>query len=216
MINTVDVNTTDVNKADYWQQRYEAGKIGWDMGRVSPPIKAYIDTAMKDVDKTAKILIAGAGNAYEAEYLHEQGFVNVIVVDFAQAPLENLAKKFPDFPKGHLLQSDFFKIDSEEYQFDYSIEQTFFCAIDIARRAEYVKKMYELLKPAGKLVGLLWDKDFGRNEPPFGGSRAEYETLFADKFITNIMAPCHNSHPKRQGNELFVEFVSKKSAVNKA
>lgn len=202
-------NTADVNQAHYWQQRYEAGKIGWDMGHVSPPIKTYIDTVMKVADKTAKILIAGAGNAYEAEYLHEQGFVNVIVVDFAKAPLENLAKKFPDFPKAHLLQADFFNIDSKQYQFDYAIEQTFFCAIDIARRAEYVEKMHELLKPAGKLVGLLWDKDFGRDEPPFGGSRAEYETLFADQFITNIMAPCYNSHPKRQGNELFVELIAK-------
>lgn len=88
----------DVNNPEYWQAHYDRDELRWDMGHVSPPLKSYFDNELALMDKDVKILIAGAGNAYEAEYLHEQGFRHVIVVDFAKTPLDNFAKKFPDFP----------------------------------------------------------------------------------------------------------------------
>ena len=33
--------------ASYWESQYKAKKTGWDLGTVSPPIKAYIDTLAK-------------------------------------------------------------------------------------------------------------------------------------------------------------------------
>ena len=75
----------NVNQAEFWQQRYEQDSIGWDMGQVSPPLKAYIDQLPESAKEQA-ILVPGAGNAYEVGYLHEQGFTNVTLVDFASAP----------------------------------------------------------------------------------------------------------------------------------
>lgn len=40
------------------------------------------------------------------------------------------------------------------------MEQTFFCAINPSLRKDYVAKMHELLAPNGKLVGVLFDKEF--------------------------------------------------------
>jgi hypothetical protein len=54
----------------YWNNQYQANATGWDLGQVSPPIKTYIDTIE---NKEVKILIPGCGNAYEAEYLIQQG-----------------------------------------------------------------------------------------------------------------------------------------------
>ncbi|PID65864.1 MAG: SAM-dependent methyltransferase [Gammaproteobacteria bacterium] len=193
----------------FWQSRYEQGKIGWDMGCTSPPIKAFIDSELANASRDLSILIAGAGNAHEAQYLHQQGFNNVTVVDLVRAPLDNFADNVPTFNKKHLLESDFFALDEQTHQFDLSIEQTFFCAIDPERRAEFVQKTYTLLKPRGRLIGLLWDCDFASDEPPFGGSKAEYEALFSEQFELVRLVPCANSHPKRQGRELFVEFVKK-------
>ncbi|WP_265090289.1 TPMT family class I SAM-dependent methyltransferase [Psychrobacter cibarius] len=62
----------NVNQAEFWQQRYEQDSIGWDMGQVSPPLKAYIDQLPESAKEQA-ILVPGAGNAYEVGYLHEQG-----------------------------------------------------------------------------------------------------------------------------------------------
>lgn len=200
---------SEVNGGVFWENRYKKGETEWDMGRVSPPIKRYIDSQLNDARKDLAILIAGAGNAYEAQYLHELGFTHVVVVDFAKAPLENFARQNPTFNKEHLLQSDFFELDEQKYQFDLSLEQTFFCAIDPKRRAEFVQKTHHLLKPSGKLAGVLWDCDFAGLEPPYGGNKSEYQTLFSPRFEFAVFADCMNSHPKRQGRELFIELIAK-------
>lgn len=198
----------NVSEAKFWQQRYEKDSIGWDMGMASPPLKAYIDQ-MPDSVKDQAILVPGAGNAYEVGYLHEQGFTNVTLVDFAPAPIEAFAKRYPDFPTEHLLCADFFTLSPEQCQFDLVIEQTFFCAINPARRDEYVEQMAALLKPNGKLIGLLFDKEFGRDEPPFGGTKQEYQRRFERHFEIDIMMPSNNSHPARQGSELFIQMRAK-------
>lgn len=195
----------NVNQAEYWQQRYESDSIQWDMGQVSPPLKAYIDQ-LPESAKAQSILVPGAGNAYEVGYLHELGFTNVILVDFAPAPIEAFAQRYPDFPTEHLMCADFFDLSSEQYKFDWILEQTFLCAINPSRRNEYVQQMAALLKPQGKLVGLLFDKDFGGDDIPFGGSKAEYQQIFAPYFDSEIMETSYNSHPARQGNELFIKL----------
>ncbi len=90
---------------EFWSQKYQSNQLGWDIGEVSPPIKAYIDQL---IDKDVSILIPGAGNAYEAAYLLEQGFKNVKVLDIAEEPLANLKERVPAFPKQQMLQEDFF------------------------------------------------------------------------------------------------------------
>ena len=194
-----------VNQADFWQQRYEQDSIGWDMGEVSPPLKVYIDQ-LPETAKGQAILVPGAGNAYEVGYLHEQGFTNVTLVDFAPAPIQAFAERYPDFPTEHLICADFFGLSPEQHQFDWVLEQTFFCAINPARRDEYVEQMAALLKPKGKLIGLLFDRDFGRQEPPFGGTKEEYQQRFESVFDIEIIEPSYNSHSARQGSELFVKL----------
>ncbi len=85
----------NANAECFWKDRYKQGKTEWDMGHISPPIKQYIDSRLINANKDLSILIAGVGNAYEAEYLHKLGFKHVIVVDFVKAPLENFAQKVP-------------------------------------------------------------------------------------------------------------------------
>ncbi|WP_350560176.1 methyltransferase domain-containing protein [Psychrobacter sp. CAL346-MNA-CIBAN-0220] len=193
----------NINQANFWQQHYEQNSISWDMGEVSPPLKAYIDQLPASA-KNQSILVAGAGNAYEVGYLHEQGFTNVTLVDFAPAPIKTFAERYPSFPPEHLICADFFTLSPSQYQFDLILEQTFFCAINPTHRDNYVQQMAALLKPKGKLVGLLFDKDFGKDYPPFGGSAAEYRQRFESCLDIKIMELCYNSHPARQGSELFV------------
>ncbi|WP_435979148.1 methyltransferase domain-containing protein [Psychrobacter sp. DM4] len=198
----------NVNQPEFWQQRYESGSIQWDMGQVSPPLKAYIDQ-LPESTKDQRILVPGAGNAYEVGYLHEQGFTNVVLVDFAPAPIKDFAKRYPDFPAEHSICADFFELSPKDYQFDWILEQTFFCAINPSRRDEYVEQMAALLKPNGKLIGLLFNVDFGRDEPPFGGTLKEYQKRFAPYFNIDVMETSTNSHPARQGSELFMSLQAK-------
>lgn len=76
-------------------------------------------------------------------------------------------------------------------------------------RMAYRDKMHELLAKNGKLVGLLFNTQFEKQGPPFGGTKVEYENLFKTHFEFKTFEICTNSHPKRQGNELFVIMKKK-------
>lgn len=192
------------NKFDkiFWESKYEKNKTGWDIGEISKPLKTYIDQLD---NKSLKILIPGGGNCYEAEYLHEQGFKNVHVIDIANQPLLNLKNRFPDFPEQNLINDDFF---NQEGLYDLIIEQTFFCALNPTLRKSYVNKMYDLINTKGKIVGLLFDFELTTEGPPFGGSIIEYIELFYEKFEIKVLERCYNSIKPRDGRELF--FIAEK------
>ncbi len=184
----------------YWKNRYTNDEIGWNIGFPSTPIKTYIDQLE---DKTLKILIPGAGNSYEAEYLWNEGFKNVYVLDFAKQPLNNLKQRITSFPESQLIHSNFFELNDE---FDLILEQTFFCALHPNLRKKYVQKMHQLLKPNGKLAGLFFDFELTETGPPFGGQTNEYKSLFKAQFKIKTLERSINSIKERQGKELFFIF----------
>lgn len=185
---------------EFWTSRYLEGKTGWDLGTVSPPIKAYFDQVE---DKNVKVLIPGCGNAYEAEYLHKEGFKNIHVVDLSKEPLDNLLRRVPTFRRDHVHQINFFELQGV---FDIIVEQTMFCAIDPILRREYAHKAADLLRPGGKLIGVMFSCEFDGG-PPYGGSKEEYLTYFEPYFSGVEMTPCYNSIAPRMGNELFVKLT---------
>lgn len=193
--------TGETLDGNYWNNRYITGTSGWDLGQVSPPLKEYIDQL---TDKNISILIPGCGNTYEADYLLSKGFTHITVIDIAPALVAQLKKKYAGNSNIHIILGDFFDLND---QFDLILEQTFFCALNPSLRKNYVDKMYELLKPGGRLAGLLFNRLFDEQGPPFGGTRAEYEQLFAGKFTFKTMEPAYNSFNKRKDTELFVILI---------
>ncbi|MBX0290715.1 methyltransferase domain-containing protein [Hymenobacter sp. HSC-4F20] len=187
--------------AAYWQQRYKTGQTGWDTGSITPPLLDYF--RQLGPPDARRILIPGAGRAYEAEYLHDQGWPNVWVADLAAAPLQSLRQRVPDFPPQHLLQQDFFQLEPTP-PFDLIVEQTFFCALNPALRPAYAQQCARLLRPGGTLMGLLFDTEFSQPGPPFGGSGEEYRGYFAPYFTFVHFESATNSLPPRQGRELFI------------
>ncbi|MCP4482974.1 MAG: methyltransferase [Flavobacteriaceae bacterium] len=192
----------DLNK-NFWDLRYQNNETGWDIGYISTPLKKYIDQL---TDKNIKILIPGGGNSYEAEYLHNLDFKNVFVVDISPTALTNLKSRVPDFPKNHLINIDFFKLNNS---FDLILEQTFFCALTPKLRDNYVLKMNQLLRPNGKLVGLLFNIPLNKDRPPFGGTKKEYLSYFKNYFKIEIMELSYNSISERTNNELFIKLIKK-------
>ncbi len=184
---------------NYWSNRYQNNDAPWDMGKVSPPLKAYFEQL---TDKNISILIPGCGNAYEAEYLFQSGFTNITLIDISTSLVEKLFSTFSTSLNTsiNIICGNFFQLNQT---FDLIIEQTFFCAIDPSLRPTYADKMQKLLKNKGKLVGVFFNRTF-EGGPPFSGSKAEYEMLFENKFKIKTMAECYNSIGPRKGTELFV------------
>lgn len=182
----------------YWDSQYKDNTTGWDIGHVSPPMKAYIDSL---ADKDLQILIPGCGNTYEAEYLLQQGFHHVTVIDIAPTLVEKLQSKFEGNPNIHIVLGDFF---THAGQYDLILEQTFFCALPPLMRPRYVAKMHRLLKDDATLAGVLFNRSFD-DGPPFGGNQQEYEALFNSAFNPVSMQPCDHSIAPRANSELLFE-----------
>lgn len=191
--------------AKYWNSRYLNKQTGWDLGEVSPPIKNYIDQL---TNKDLKILIPGAGHAYEAVYLLEKGFNNVTVIDFAQQALDNLKLKLKNINVAHyqLRMVDFFE---HKGVYDLILEQTFFCAIDPKLRENYSSHIHQLLAKNGKIAGVLFNREFHFEGPPFGGSKEEYVKLFSENFDFKILEEAYNSIDARKSTELFFVMTKK-------
>ena len=181
----------------FWNNRYINGAIGWDIGKISNPLREYFDQ-LKNKEKT--ILIPGCGNSYEAEYLHKKGFANVYILDYSSKALENFKLRVPSFPRNNIIKKDFFSLNGK---FDLIIEQTFFCALEKKRRYQYVLKIHELLKKGGKAVGVLFNQKFESEGPPFGGDKQEYYNLFSNYFQFKVFNNCYNSISQRSKRELF-------------
>lgn len=187
----------------YWESKYNTEATGWDIGYAATPLKDYFNQL---TNKELKILIPGGGNCYEAEYLFEQGFENIYVIDIAEQPLKNFKARFPNFPDHQLIHDDFF---NHQGKYDLIVEQTFFCALDPVLRQKYIDKMAGLLAEKGKLAGLLFDFELSEDGPPFGGSIDEYLQLFSEKFNIKKLERCYNSILPRAGRELFFIFEKK-------
>jgi methyl halide transferase len=190
----------------YWDAQYKSNVINWDLGEVSPPIKSYFE---KLTNKNAAILIPGCGNTYEAEYLLQQGFTNITVIDIAPTLVENLQIKFANNTNIKVVLGDFFEHTGI---YDYIIEQTFFCALPPTMRQQYVYKIHQLLSENGLLVGLLFNRIFEKG-PPFGGSKTEYELIFKEAFYFNTIEDCENSVAPRANNELFIELQKNNDVI---
>lgn len=187
----------------FWNNQYEANTTGWDLGEVSPPLKEYIDQL---TNKDLRILIPGCGSTYEADYLLQQGFTNITVIDIAPTLVAKLKVKHQGNPNINIILGDFFEHKAE---YDLVLEQTFFCAINPSLRKGYIVKMNELLSAGGKLVGVLFDREFEHQGPPFGGSKCGYEPMFAQYFDLKTFGPCYNSFVKRRDTELFIILQKK-------
>lgn len=192
--------------AIYWDNQYQENTTGWDLGMISPAIQSIIESI---TDTSIAILIPGCGNTYEAEFLLSNGFSNITVIDIAPTLIQNLQEKFKDNPQINIIQGDFFE---HQGSYDLIIEQTFFCALPPYLRVRYVWKMHQLLREKGRLAGLLFNRSFEVN-PPFGGSKAEYETLFAKVFEFEKLEECTHSALPRMGSELLFSFIKNPNVV---
>ena len=190
---------------EYWENLYKDNETGWDIGFAAPAIKEYIDQL---ADKSLSILIPGCGNAYEAEYLLAQGFSDITLIDIAPSLTNALEQKFRSEvgKRIRIVSGDFFR---HEGRYNLILEQTFLSALDPSLRSQYVDKMHSLLLKGGHLTGLLFNKVFEEEGPPYSGTLDEYEKMFEGKFAIKTLEPCYNSIERRKGAEVFINLITK-------
>ena len=125
---------------DYWENRYVEGTTGWDTGYITRPIKEYIDQLE---DKSLSILTPGSGPSHEAEYIHQQGFENIHIIDMSELAMDTFKKRYPTFPESQIHVQDLFEHTGK---YDIIIEQTCFCALEPHLRNQYLNHIKKHVK----------------------------------------------------------------------
>ena len=189
----------------YWEKFYQSGEIGWDLGGPTPIFDDWIQFQRDSLS----ICILGSGNGWDAINFAEKGH-NITAVDFAESAIDNMHTSAKD--KGvqiNIIHSDIFDLCKLfNHTFDIVLEYTCFCAIDPARRMDYVRITHQILKPDGKLVALLFpiDKDLINDGPPFAVDLDSTIDLFSKYFILEKKEIPSLSIERRNGREVFVIF----------
>ena len=95
---------------DFWDELYNNQLTRWDLGQVSPPLKAFID---QWEDKAARILIPGGGYSHEATYLVKQQFQSICILDLAPSLIRQLHIQFAGYPGVKVVEENFFNHESK-------------------------------------------------------------------------------------------------------
>jgi len=186
--------------AAYWDARYSEQDTPWDVGGPSTPLKTYIDGL---TDKEMRILLPGGGPGHELLYLLERGFSHSFLLDISPVVIQQLRQQHPAVPAAHFIAGDFFQ---HQGTYDLILEQTFFCALPPAMRPHYAPAMHRLLRPGGRLAGVLFHFPLTDAGPPYGGDAGEYQGYFEPHFTQVRLAHCYNSIPPRAGKELWIDL----------
>lgn len=187
-----------------WEQRYQDGKTGWDLGQPAPPFVTLLQSVAGL--EPGRMAVLGAGRGHDALLFADRGF-EVVGFDLAPSAIAAATQAAKDRKlSAQFLQRDIFALEPEfAGQFDYVLEHTCFCAIAPELRPAYVKLVQWLLRPSGELLALFWAHSMPGG-PPFGATVTELQQRFGGQFETVTFELATNSVPSRQGTEYLARF----------
>jgi hypothetical protein len=193
-----DFESRDPNSPAFWDERFERHFTPWDQAGVPPTFQSF---ASRHTD--AAVLIPGCGSAYEARWLAEQGNP-VRAIDFSVAAVAAAREQLDAQHASLVEQADFFAYQPP-FTPGWIYERAFFCALPLARRADYAQRMADLL-PAGALLAGFFFIGATSKGPPFGVERAELDTLLTPYFELIEDEAVHDSIAVFKGRERWLTW----------
>jgi methyl halide transferase len=191
---------TNPSLPTFWAEKYQAdNRPPWDLGQAAPPFTSFLAAHPELTPGKTAVLGSGLGN--DALLFAQEGF-EVTGFDFVEAAVLGASQAAAERAvSATFLQRDLFALGREfAHQFDYVVEHTCYCAIDPARRDDYVQLAYDILKPGGHFIGLFWAHD-RQGGPPFGSDAGQLRDRFASQFEILSFELAEDSISPRQGQE---------------
>ncbi len=193
----------DVNSPRKWDENYEQGTAGWDLGRPTPVFQRILSSGQF---APGRMIVLGAGRGHDAREFARHDF-QVTAVDFSSQAVSEMHRLSTAEAPVEILQHDIFTLpETLNHSFDYVLEYTCFCAIDPNRRAEYADLVARLLKPNGMYIDLAFPLDGRIGGPPFAVSASEVIDLFQARGFKLISRekPADSISARRGAEELFI------------
>jgi methyl halide transferase len=191
-----------VSAPDFWEGLYATGGDGWELGEPAPPLVDFVE---QTPPPRGRVAVLGCGRGHDARFLATRGY-DVVGYDFSPAAVtaaRALARR--DHVRVEFQQRDIFALGREAaHAFDGVWEYTCFCAIDPARRREYVRAMAGVLRPGGWLLACFFPLRAVNAGPPFVVTARDVRRLFTPPFrVERAFAPLRSPRP-RLGREWMV------------
>src|SRR5919197_247843 len=184
----------DSSAPEFWDTRYAGGVTPWDAGGVPPRLARWLASH----ERPLRVLVPGCGSGYEVKLFAERGH-DVLGIDFSDEALA-AARRILGKLASSVRKADFFSL--EEEPFDLIYERTFMCALPRRLRSAWARRIAELVRPGGELVGFFFFNDNERG-PPFGISPRELHELLDEGFTLaeDEPVPAHESVDVLKGKE---------------
>ena len=191
-----------VSAPEFWDDLYARGGDGWELGAPALPLVDFFATARLDGRRVA---VPGSGRGHDARFLARQGY-ETVGFDFSPAALKAArALAAREGSTARFEATDVFTLGRVlPNAFDGVWEYTCFCAIDPARRAEYVASLAGTVRPGGWLLGCFFPLRGVSAGPPFPVSTHQVRRLLAPAFRIERAFPPLRSVRGRQGREWMV------------
>jgi len=191
---------TDTGVPDAWEERYRAGRIGWDRGAPSPALAHWRQSGWLS---GTRVLVPGCGLGHEVLELARLGLA-VTAVDLAPSAVASLRTALARSGlSARVVEADLLAWD-EGGEFDTVYEQTCLCALPPPRWPEYAARLHAWLAPGGRLLASFMQthRDGG---PPWHCDPHAMRELFDEprwRWLTH--EPLHVPHSPGQAECAYV------------
>ena len=157
-------------------------------------------------------MITGCGTDHEVLRFFQSAGFEVTAIDFSTVAVAQIKEALGNFD-GKIIRGDFFKVDFPS-QFDLIYERTFLCALHPRRWPQYVRRVAQLLRLRGKVVGVFF---YGTepDPPPYPLSKARAAEIFGKYFRLTRDIKVSDSVAMFAGMERWQEWQLRSGATQK-
>ncbi|WPJ94446.1 methyltransferase domain-containing protein [Coraliomargarita algicola] len=177
-----------------WNRAYEAADIPWDKGQASPPLLEFLQRRAV----LGRVLVPGCGTGHDVRALAAQG-ADVVGMDIAPRAVQ-MAHVFERTGGECYDTGDFLNLDEAHCgAYDWVVEHTCLCALDLSQRAAYARSVQRALKPGGHYLAVFYREvsDYTGDGPPHPIAREESDVLFGPTFDALHAFVPQQSYPSR-------------------
>jgi SAM-dependent methyltransferase len=191
--------STDSAVPAFWNQRYASGETPWVLHKIPAALRSFLTRTRRK----GRVLIPGCGTDHGVIKVFADAGFEVTAIDFSPVVLAETKKALGNFD-GKIMRADFFKSDFGR-RFDLVYERTFLCAMHPRRWARYAKRVAELLRPGGKLIGIFF---YGTEPepPPYPINKTQAAKIFGKHFRLLRDVRVSDSVPMFAGRERWQEW----------
>ena len=183
----------------FWNQRFASGETPWVLHKIPDTLRSFL----KRKRTQKRILIPGCGTDHGVIKAFADAGFEITAIDFSPVALAKTKKALGNFD-GTIIHADFFKSDFGRH-FDLVYERAFFCTMHPRSWPRYAKRVAELLRPGGKLIGIFF---YGTEPepPPYPINKTQAKELLGEYFrLIRDLKVC-DSVPMFAGMERWQEW----------